>query len=276
MDSELALSCLIIGIGSPNRAHDGRVVQCAIAVSEELGLIRFFADYRGIMSKASVWDRCLVRLQKTSKDSREESFKLLEIDVVGNLNCSFEKRSILNSLVLQPANCDPVDYQNDRLMSIAVVKPAQQDFEFAIENKPTEEPEDWFVTAKDLPHRARMTWRAVDGKQHQSHICAHEVMEGLRKNIASPWQVFNNMQVSNTDYEKWLVLGTMVKHRSSWLIVHVHRLKKTNQQAIGSNLWTSDGRKDGWPYFNKEARRVRNAAFDPQGYLFTMSDIQAS
>jgi len=276
MDSDLAVSCIVIGIGSPNRASDSRVVQCAIAVSEELGLIRFFCDYRGIISKASVWDKCLVKLRKTKKDSRDESFKLTEIEVLGKLDCSFEKRTLLNSLVLNPQNCDPIDYQNDRRLSIAVVKPDQHDFELSMENKRAQEPEDWFVTAKDLPHRARMTWRSLIGKQHQSHICAHEVMEGLRKNASAPFRVFDYMQVSNPDYEKWLVLGTMVKHRNTWLIVHVHRLKKTTQQAIGSNSWTSDGRSDGWPYLNKEARRVRNAEFDPQGYLFTMSDIQAT
>lgn len=276
MASEHAVSGLVIGIGSPNRACDGRIVQCAIAVTEELGLIRFFADYRGKMSKVSVWDRCLLRLQRSEKDNRDESYKLVEVEVIDKITCSFEKRIVLNSLILKSEHCDPIDYQNDRRLSIVVVKPDQYDFELAMENRRAEEPEDWFVTAKDLPHRARMTWRSSNGKQHQSHICAHEVMEGLRNNVSTPCKVFDIMQVSNPDYEKWLVLGTMVKHRSAWLIVHVHRLKKTTQQAIGSSSWTSDGRQDGWPYLNKEARRVRSAAFDPQGYLFTTFDTSAT
>lgn len=275
MDSNLCINCLVIGIGSPNRAGDGRIVQCAIAVSEEHGLIRFFADYQGHMSKVSVWDRCFAKLERTPKDSRQESFKLLNVDVVGKVDKPFEKRSILDRLILRTEPEDPIDWLNDRKMSIAVIKPDQFNFEFGIENRKAEEPDDWFVTSKDLPHRARLTWRSETGGQHQSHICAHEVMEGLRNNIATPFKVFDNMQVSNPDYDKWLVIGTMVKHRNVWLAIHVHRLKKTTQQAIVSSSWIHGGRGDGWPYLNREVRRVKNAAHDPQGYLFTMSDTSA-
>jgi uncharacterized protein YaiL (DUF2058 family) len=109
MASEHAVSGLVIGIGSPNRACDGRIVQCAIAVTEELGLIRFFADYRGKMSKVSVWDRCLLRLQRSEKDNRDESYKLVEVEVIDKITCSFEKRIVLNSLILKSEHCDPID-----------------------------------------------------------------------------------------------------------------------------------------------------------------------
>lgn len=266
------LDALVIGIGCPNSTSDGRVVQCCIAVTKELGLIRFFADYKGLMSEASIWDECRIEIQRTGKDSRDESFKLKSIEKIGKVTCPLQKRHILDGIVLESGCRDPIDYQNDRHCSIAVVKPVLGSMGFSIENRPQDEPSDWFVTSKDLLHRAHIKWTSPQGKQHYAHICAHEVMEGLRKNPSSPWVIFDYMRANDQDYDKWLVLGNMVRHRSTWIIVHVHRLKKTSQSSIATSSWIDGGENEGWPYLQREVRRARRVAFEPQGYLFTMSD----
>jgi hypothetical protein len=266
----VGINALIIAMGSPNRTKENKIVQCAIAVTKELGLIRVFADYRGLMQQISVWDECKIDIAKSSKDNRAESFKLCDLEIIGKVLCPREKRKILNDLSIDEPASDPIDYQNSRRLSIAVVKPMQNLLGIALENREPKLCEDYFVSSGDMPHRAYLTWQTQNGKKHTSHICSHEVMEGLRKNPSSPMRVFENTRVHDFDWEKWLVIGTMVKHRSSWVIVHVHRLKKTTGVYTAGSLWTGGGKKDGWPYLNKEDVCARRAEFEPQKYLFTI------
>jgi hypothetical protein len=213
-----------------------------------------------------------VTLIRSKKDNRDESYKLVSVNEHKRvISCSNEKRLILNRCVLR-SDEDPIELQNRKRLSIALVKPNQSGMILSLENRDPSETEEWFFASQNMPVRAYMSWVSNAGKEHKSHICSHEVMEGLRKNLSNPWDVFNNMKVIERDYEKWLLLGTMANRRSTWLIVHVHRLKKTTGQITKQSSWTEDGRLEGWPYLNKEARFARRVVQERQGYLFTMSD----
>lgn len=266
---------LIIGIGGPNRTVDGRKVQCCIALTKEFGLVRLFAAFDDIMRSVSLWDEVKACAIKTSKDVRDESWKLLSIEVIGKIDSSHEKRSILNATVLRCGSEDPIDYQNDRKLSIAVAVPVKQTLSVTMKSQDSEDADDGFVAQCNQPNRACIGWESCSGTRHNLACVGHEVFEGLRKNPSAPMRVFENMHTHDQDWDKWLVLGN-TQYRNVWVIVHVHRLKKTTPERIQQSSWITDGDPSGWPYLGKEAMRAKAAAFNPQKTLFTMFDMTAT
>ena len=229
------MSGVIVGIGGPNRTVDGRIVQCCIALSKEFGLVRLFAEFGCIMRAVSLWEEVKVSAIKTSKDVREESWKLLSIEVVGKIECRHEKRSILNSMVLPCGSEDPIEYQNARRLSIAVAVPVKKTLSATMKSQDSEDTEDGFVAQCNQSNRAYIDWESCSGARHNHACVGHEVFEGLRKQPSAPMRVFENMHTHDQDWDKWLVLGN-TQHRNVWVIVHVHRLKKTTQERIGQSL----------------------------------------
>ena len=267
--------CLIIGIGGPNRTVDGRKVQCCIALTKEFGLVRLFAAFDDIMRSVSLWDEVKACAIKTSKDVRDESWKLLSIEVIGKIDSSHEKRGILNAIVLRCGSEDPIDYQNDRKLSIAVAVPVKQTLSVTMKSQDSEDADDGFVAQCNQPNRACIGWESCSGTRHNLACVGHEVFEGLRKNPSAPMRVFENMHTHDQDWDKWLVLGN-TQHRNVWVIVHVHRLKKTTPERIEQSSWITGGDPNGWPYLGKEAMRAKAAEFNPQKTLFTMFDMTAT
>lgn len=267
--SAATMSGVIVGIGAPNRTADGRLVQCCIALTKEFGLVRLFAEFKLIMSTVSLWEEVNVIAIKTSKDVREESWKLLAIETVGKVECSHEKRSILNHIVLPSGSEDPIAYQNARLLSIAVAVPVKQTLSATMKSQDSEYTEDGFIAQCNQSNRAYIDWESCSGSRHNLACVGHEVFEGLRKNPSAPMRVFENMHTHDQDWDKWLVLGNTQK-RNVWVIVHVHRLKKTTLGRTEQSLWITDGDLSGGPYLRKEVMRARAAPFNPQKTLFTI------
>jgi len=273
--SVATMSGVIIGIGGPNTTVDGRIVQCCIALTKEFGLVRLFADFECTMRNVSLWEEVTISAVKTSKDVREESWKLLAIEVVGKIDSSPEKRTILNGTVLRCGSEDPIQYQNDRRLSIAVTVPVKQTLSVTMKSQDFEDAGDGFVAQCNQPNRAYIDWESCSGSRHNLPCVGHEVFEGLRKNPSAPMRVFENMHTHDQDWDKWLVLGN-TQHRNVWVIVHVHRLKKTIPERIEPSSWITGGDPNGWPYLGKEVMRAKAAVFNPQKTLFTMFDMTAT
>jgi hypothetical protein len=116
-----------------------------------------------------------------------------------------------------------------------------------------------------------LTWRSLQGVRHTTHLLGREVYEGLRKNPTSPWSIFDNMRISDPDFEKWLLLGNMRNKRNVFVGVHLHRLKKNAFGSTPHFLTIRDGRPDAWPYCSQENSNVK--VVDNQLGLFTIEDI---
>lgn len=273
--SVATMSGVIIGIGGPNKTGDGRIVQCCIALTKEFGLVRLFAGFECTMRNVSLWEEVTISAVKTSKDVREESWKLIAIEVVGKIDSSPEKRTILNGTVLRCGSEDPIEYQNARRLSIAVAVPVKQTLSVTMKSQDSEDADNGFVAQCNQSNRAYIDWESCSGSRHNLPCVGHEVFEGLRKNPSAPMRVFENMHTHDQDWDKWLVLGN-TQHRNVWVIVHVHRLKKTIPERIQQSSWITDGDPSGWPYLRKEVMRAKAAAFNPQKTLFTMFDMTAT
>jgi hypothetical protein len=260
---------VVIGVGAPNRTKDDRVVQCAIVLDDTIGLTRVFCDYANGMDRLSVWDRCSLLVQATAKDTRFESWKMLEADIIGKVDGSSEKRAILEACVRQTGEEDPVDVLNRERRSIAVVKPQQANIGYGMEIREFDESPDWMTTQCETPQKPFLQWQSLQGKTHRQQVAAHEVYEYLRKNPSKHGGLWDNLQITNIDFDKWLLIGTASTHRTAWLVVHIHRLKKTTAPLIDSSSLIVDGKPDGWPYSTRADVDAKRAESTGQHLLFT-------
>jgi hypothetical protein len=260
---------VVLGVGAPNRTKDNRVVQCAIVLEDEIGFIRVFCDYQNGMEKLSIWDRCNIKAIATSKDSRFESWKLLESEIQGKIKDSESKRNIIERCI-RTTDGDPIDVSNKEKRSIVLVKPQQAGIGYGMEVRDFEDSPDWMMTQCETPQKPFLKWKSLQGKEHNQQICAHEVYEFIRKNPSSHGSLWDNLQITNIDYDKWLLLGSTNTHRTTWVVIHIHRLKKTTQQHINSSLLIENGKQNGWPYLQHadvDAKRVGSTC---QKLLFTI------
>jgi hypothetical protein len=128
---------------------------------------------------------------------------------------------------------------------------------------------DWVMTQRETPQRPYVHWKSSAGKKHEHQLCAHEAYEWLRLNPSNTSQLWSNLRIEDIDFTKWLLVGNTKDKRNVWVVVHVHRLKKTTQQPTLANCSISDGRPSGWPYLPREDIRARRVASTGQGQLFT-------
>ena len=263
------ISGVVIGVGAPNRTKDDRVVQCAIVLDDRIGLTRVFCDYRNGMDRLSIWDRCELLVQATPKDNRFESWKMLEADISGRVENKNERRAILDACVRQTGDNDPIDVFNRERRSIGIVKPKPTNLGYGMEIREFEESPDWMTTQSETPQKPFLQWESLQGKVHRQQIASHEVYEWIRKNPSKHGGLWDNLQITNIDYDKWLLIGTASTHRTAWLVVHIHRLKKTTQPLIDSSLLIADGKPEDWPYSTRADVDAKRAESTGQHLLFT-------
>jgi len=267
----------IIGIGAPNRTEDGRAVQCAILLTYgEYGMVRIFSDFypskpgqqaTGMMQNVSLWDRVEVSVI-AGKDSRLESWKLKEVEVI-NPGCNMkspEKRDILNACTSVFTE-DPIKVLNASHKSICLIKPERVGY--AMHLREHKDSIDWVQCQSETPQKPYMKWESSAGHSHENQLCAHEAYEWLRKNQSAPSRLWENMQIDNIDYEKWFLLGNIAAWRNVWVVVHVHRLKKTAPQLIDTSSLIRDGRPKDWPLCLPVDIDARRAASTGQTLMFT-------
>ena len=273
---EQKIDAIILAKGAPVQTSDGSVTMCAIALSEELGLIRIYPLSADENRNIKVWSIVSITAKRSSKDNRRESWRVLECEKTGQIESSGSKQDILESCVLKSGTIDPIVYQNERRGSICVVKSSGV-VGFALTPRSSDdlcafdEDECWVRTQKTFPLKPYLHWTSIQGSEHKTHIVAQEVYMGMLHNASCPGRVFENMRVGDPDYEHWLILGNTKDRRTVWVAPHVHRLKKTGSHTH-TNLLMFDGRKEGWPYLQQEDRNAKDAG--PQlTFAFITEDI---
>lgn len=260
---------VVLGIGAPNRTRDGRSVQCAIILGDDHGLCRVYADYQGLMSRLSIWERVVCDVHIHGGDSRTESWKLDYCKVVSKITTPSQKRDILESCLLNCGDEDPIDWMNRERRSVGLIKAPIKNIGYAMEVRDFEDSPDWVMTQKETPQRPTIKWLSTAGKLHNHQLCAHEAYEWLRKNPSQTSQLWCNLRIEDIDYTKWLLLGNTNGKRNVWVVVHVHRLKKTTHQPTLESCEITDGRPNGWPYLPLGDLRAMRVASTGQQLLFT-------
>ena len=263
-----------MGVGAPNETKTGEKTMCAIILTKDYGFLRVYPIPAN--EQFGVWCNVSMNVEK-GNDNREESWKIQNWIVESKITDNNEKREILYACELKSGQFDPLEYMNESRRSIALVSLEWGSVEATLSQKipsfvSTDDEEcGWIVTQAKQWLKPYITWTSKQGKSHTSHLGGREIYEGIRRNPTEPWNMMNNLQIMNPDYEKWLLLGNMKDRRNVWLCVHLHRLKK---QTSGSTpLFSSPiiGSADGWPYSKQEDANVSIVEGHPE--LFTMNDM---
>lgn len=249
-------TAIILAKGAPNRTSTGLISMCAIALSEDIGLVRLYPLTFDDNADVSVWSVVSVEARRSSKDNRKESWRIESTELIGKIQTATEKSSILNACVLKSGMEDPISFQNKNRASIAVVKtelPIGCGLKPRKDQEPQlEEDDSWCMMQSNYPFKPYLLWTSTQGGEHGTHIVAQEVYYGMSKNPSSPFRVFENMRIGDDDYQHWLVLGNMKDRRNVWVCPHVHRLKKSNiENVLGFS--GSFGLDKNWPYLTQEA-----------------------
>lgn len=265
MDSSMGtkrLSAIVIAKGAPNRTSTGMVSMCAIALSEEMGLVRLYPLTFEENANVSVWSTIEVTARRSPTDNRKESWRVESTVVVGKIDSPQAKSEILDNCVLESGIVDPIVFQNKHLASVAIIKtdlpvgcglkPRDAKFEAQADD------ESWCLMQSDHPFKPYLLWTSIQGSNHETHIVAQEAYYGMAKNAASPFRIFENMRIGDPDYQHWIVLGNMKDRRNVWVCPHIHRLKKTGFSTALSFM-TNDGRVGDWPYLTQGAVNAKDA-----------------
>lgn len=271
---------IIIGIGAPNRCRDGLSTQCAIGLSKDIGLFRIYPIK--VNTGVSVWSECNIDAIQNPKDGRAESWKVQSISATGNkITDPHEKASMLDDCILLSGDNDPIDYQNKNRASVAVIKPDLESGFISrgdLEQPPeyTESEDAWIYCQKESPYKPYISWRSHIGKQHKSHLVAHEAYEWIRKNPIRPHALFDNMHFINPDFDHWFVMGNMNNRRNVWVVVHVHRIKRPINYSMLHYFADHNGKTGAWPYLKKEAENVKRVEDRQMSLMFITEDISTA
>ena len=259
-----------MGVGAPNMCRSGEKTMCAIVLTKSLGFIRVYP----ILAESAfpVWG--LVELALSDgNDPREESYKLESFTVTGKIQNKDEKREIMNAACIRTGMDDPMKFQNARRKSIFMVKPTWGDVEVTLSQKVPDIPPDdedcgWVVTQGRHWVKPYLKWKSDQGCEHTTHLGGREIYEGVRNNATQPWNLMNNIQIMNPDFEHWMLMGNMKDRRNVWLCVHLHRLKKSTGGSTPLFSHPIIGSDTAWPYSEQGASNVE--IVDDHPTLFTM------
>jgi len=264
----------VIAKGAPVSTSAGEVVMCAIAVGE-IGLVRLYPLTVTKDVDIRVWSRVIVQARRSQKDNRHESWRVESCATIGKLESAQSKADLLDSCILKSGTEDPITYQNNKRSSIAIVKAggllgAGLVARDANDVHAIDHEEPWVMTQDSFPFKPYLFWTSTQGSEHKTHLVAQEVYLGMRNFNATPFRVFENMNIGDPDYVHWLVLGNLKDRRNVWVCPHIHRLKKTNIRT-GLNLQMSDGQNDEWPYLHQEETNAKDVGPQMQFSFITES-----
>ena len=247
---------IILAVAAPNQCRDGRKTMCAIVLSDDLGLIRIYP--LDASQKYPVWSQVDLALERSSTDNRHESYKVLNCVICGKIEESDHKRKILNQCVIKSGLVDPIEYQKESRSSIIISKLKYGTLECTLsqripETSHEDEEHPWLMTQANHWSKPYLGWVSDQGVTHKTHLLGREVYMGLQNNPENPWNLFNNLQLNNPDWEHWIVLGNMKDRRNVWVAPHIHRLKKNASHSTDFFSTILDGKPDGYPYSKQES-----------------------
>lgn len=245
-----SLSGIVMGVGCPVVSKVEGKSMCAIVLGKT-GLFRIYP----IPGKISlpVWTRVEVKAKKGS-DTREESWKLLTCIKAGKISDGGEKRAILNRCVLKSGAQDPIDFQNEQKKSICVVSPKLIGGGILPQRASTDN--SWVYSQDMAWNKPYLTWTSKQGKEHHSHIVSREAYQTIFNQQDKPYAYYNNVHIGDPDWDFWLIMGNIIQWKRTWVVVHLHRLKKTTGLSTPHYCDLISGKPDAWPYSTQQNGNV--------------------
>ncbi len=254
---------VILGRAAPDQTKDGRQTLCVGAWSDELGFVRIYPT--SIKSNLRRWNVVDVPVERNDKDTRSESWKIKGSSTGWNklhTKIKFRRRQEREENLellsrIPKVNC--IGELNERQESLGIIVPSKIRKAYLIERKnysPLVQTtlDEFFdedikygsevfrvLIKENYRYIPMVDWECpgpckMKKGYHSAQILDQEVYEWFRKHIDKPkrvWEkVFDNLQLTNDEYQKWFFVGNLNRHRKSFMIISVLRYKT----KMGENM----------------------------------------
>jgi hypothetical protein len=223
----------MLGRSAPDQTRDGRTTVCAAGWSPSLGFVRIYPTT--LQSDLQAWNIVSVPVERNPADSRAESWKIQgskrEWD---NLHRKIEVHDSLppprrHALVKKLARDCPTDL-NNRRVSLGVVRPVE--LKWYLGDRPdVDETVQRTLWGSTLPKtkinfavQPRLEYRcsSCEAKSlHDQQLIEIGCYQWFTKNPGREEQVFRNMHLSDPGWSKYLFVGNLANHRTSYVVISV-------------------------------------------------------
>lgn len=235
----------MLGTTVPEPRSDGRIFVCSAGVSPELRqLIRIYPLAR--RRAPHRWEKCCVPLERSSTDSRGESWKLKGDRALGAHESINDAFSVVDKFprehragLLSPFVVSSIDEANARRLSLAVIEPEGTP-ELLLEHNPTspdspqmalfDSAEKLTVGARRFPFIPRLRFFDEDG-EHKLMLREWGAYEFMRKSghegLAGALRLDEGMS---------LLVGNLNNHRMAWCVIAALRGVREQPQLFNTRL----------------------------------------
>lgn len=235
---------LILGQAAPVEIKGGRKSICTAGWSPHEGMIRLYPV--PTTTKARMWSQIEVPVVKNNQDVRYESWKIegskSEWDVlskkvkdVGKITSKPQKLKLL-SQIMKKHSYDCVNDLNDKKGSLGIIEPEILETTFEDRKKFQEtvqltlDSEVRFLTSENFKKIPVIKYRCPNCKTknrfHKQQLLAWEAYEWMRNNKGSVEQLWENLHLNDSEWQKYFLVGNQAYHLKSFMIISVIRFKK--------------------------------------------------
>lgn len=214
MKAPLTVDAVLVARTMPEPNSNDELGVCSVWYSEAIGLFRVYP--LDVRNDIKVWDVCTLRLTRSCKDHRYESWKVVDQPCkVG----SEDRLDVITELVRKPTT---ISRLNNRRASLGIVVPTSMTFRFEVDDSPTAK-----AGRKSLHHRPRVDFTDQDDDGVHQHRLAYnswDAAEFVRKHVETgryePDELWQIMRVDATDRATALLVGNLRDHPTSWLVIN--------------------------------------------------------
>lgn len=219
---------IMLGQTVPEQSKKHGLVVCSAGYSREL---RQFMRVYPITMFNSIprWSQCQISLRRPNDDSRLESWRInedRELKIHGESDRANEF-SYLSKIAV-----GSIKELNDQRLSLGIIQPHSLKYRFGEyrDNETFMLNLDLFGGEKPKPIKPRVIFEDAAGK-HDLQLRDWGSHEFLRKNPTSS-KLWDALKFTDSRYNHLFFVGNHNQHRSSWLVISVISLIKSNQMDL--------------------------------------------
>ena len=235
---------IVLGNAVPDEISDSRKTVCTVAFSKEHGLIRIYPVPPS--APMNRWNVISLPLERNSRDSREESWKIqgsktewntLSKKITVKRKLSRKEWIELITYLRENHSYGCIEDINDKKLSLGIITPQIISTELekrkAVDStvQSTLVNDDLFLTIQNYDVRPVITYSCPNCRtkkqQHRQGVLEWGVYEWLRRSSVAEGQdeVWNNLHIGESGYDQTFLVGNMNLHRSKFLIISIFRYK---------------------------------------------------
>jgi len=234
---------VVLGNAVPDEISDNRITVCTVAFSKEHGLIRIYpVPPKSPMNNR--WNIVSLPLERNKKDSRDESWKIQgsktewetladKITLKGKLN---RKQWVeLIGYLKEHHSYGCIEDINDKKLSLGIIVPKiigkklEERKEVDTAYQTTLINDNLFMTVNNYAVRPVISYSCpkcrTKKQQHNQGVLEWGIYESLRREQIHKDQVWHNLHLDDSGYDKTFLVGNMNLHRSKFLIISIFRYK---------------------------------------------------